>query len=123
VALILVVDDSQMVQKAVKDLLEKKEHRIRMAGTVRTAVNRIRSQKFDLILMDLNLPDARGEEAIRELRLQMKVKTPIIVLSGEIKAETVIALKPFGISGFVIKSDDFERRLDEEVDKSLSYLD
>ena len=49
----------------------------------------------------------------------MKIETPIIVLSGEIKAETVKLLKPLGVSGFVTKSDNFEMKLREEMAKVL----
>ncbi len=92
-ALILVVDDSPMIQKAANALLTKKGHDVRVVGVVKSAFTRIEGESFDLIVMDLNLPDLRGDDAIEIIRKQMKVKVPIIVLSGEIKTEVMLRLK------------------------------
>ncbi len=119
-ALILVVDDSPMIQKVAKALLTKKGHDVRVVGVVKSALTRIKGEPFDLIVMDLNLPDIRGDDAIEMIRKQMKVKVPIIVLSGEIRPDVVLRLQPLGISAFVAKSDEFVFRLSEEVDKVLS---
>ena len=119
-ALILVVDDSPMIQKAAKALLSKKGHDVRVAGVVKSALTRIEGEPLDLIIMDLNLPDLRGDDAIEIIRKQMKVNVSIIVLSGEIKTEVMARLKALGISAFVAKSADFISRLSEEVDKALS---
>ena len=84
------------------------------------SLDRIEGESFDLIVMDLNLPDLRGDDAIEIIRKQMKVTVPVIVLSGEIKTEVMVRLKTLGISGFVAKSDEFLFRLSEEVDKALA---
>ena len=119
-ALILVVDDSPMIQKVAKALLSKKGHDVRVAGVVKSALIRIEGEKFDLIIMDLNLPDLQGDMAIEVIRKQMKVKVPIIVLSGSIEPKVMQRLKPLGISAFVAKSEQFVFRLSEEVDKVLA---
>ena len=108
-----------MVVETVRSILESKDHTVRIARTVKTAVNRVKARNYDLILMDLNLPDARGEQVIGWFRLKMKIDTPIIVLSVEIKAETVRLLKTLGVSGFVTKSENVEMRLREELAKVL----
>ena len=118
-ALILVVDDSPMIQKAAKALLAQKGHDVRVVGVVKSALTRVEGEPLDLIIMDLNLPDLRGEDAIEIIRKQMKNSVPIIVLSGEIKTEVMVRLKTLGISAFVAKSADFLIRLSEEVDKAL----
>ena len=69
----------------VKNLLEKEGHRVEVTGLIKSAIDVLRSNRFDLILMDLNLPDFRGEQAIRLLRRNLQLDTPIVVLSGEIK--------------------------------------
>ena len=119
-ASILLVEDSDMIQKVVDRLLSRKGHDVRIAGSVREAVEGMREGTYDLILMDLNLPDARGEAAVSFLRDVMKVSTPVVVISSEIKVDTVFELQPYGISAFVAKSEDFVARLSEEVDKALS---
>jgi DNA-binding response OmpR family regulator len=118
-ASILLVEDSPLIQEMVRSLLEESGHQVEVAAKIMPAVRLIKSARFDLILMDLNLPDFRGEDAIRGLRHHMKVDTPIIVLSGEIKIDTIVSLRPLGVAGFVAKSDDFEPRLLEELAKVL----
>ena len=119
-ALVLVVDDSPMIQKVAKAVLTKMGHEVRVAGVVKSALTRIEGEPCDLIVMDLNLPDLRGDDAIEIIRKCMKLEVPIIVLSGEIKTEVMLRLKTLGISAFVAKSDEFISRLSEEVDKALS---
>ena len=119
-AVVLVVDDSPMIQKVAKAVLTKMGHEVRVAGVVKSALTRIEGEPCDLIVMDLNLPDLRGDDAIEIIRKRMKLEVPIIVLSGEIKTEVMLRLKTLGISAFVAKSDEFISRLSEEVDKALS---
>ena len=118
-ASILLVEDSPLIQEMVRSLLEESGHQVEVAAKVMPAVRLIKNAHFDLILMDLNLPDFRGEDAIRGLRRHMKVDTPIIVLSAEIKIDTIVSLRPLGVAGFVAKADDFEPRLLEEIAKVL----
>ena len=118
-ALILVVDDSPLVLEMVRDLLEENGHEIRVAQKALEAVLMTKIDRYDLILMDLNLPDIRGESAIRVLRGNHQVKAPIIVLSGAITKDVIASLVRWNVSGYVAKTDDFEERLLEEVGKAL----
>jgi len=77
-------------------------------------------KNLDLILMDLNLPNARGEDAIRVIREKLMDDTPIVVMSGEITVDTVATLSPYGVRGFVAKKSDFPRRLLEKTNKALN---
>ena len=109
-----------MIQKVAKAVLTKMGHEVRIAGVVKSALTRIEGETFDLILMDLNLPDLRGDDAIKIIREQMNVEVPIIVFSGEIKTDVMMKLRPLGISAFVAKGEEFVFRLSEEVDKTLA---
>ena len=74
----------------------------------------------ELILMDLNLPDAMGDDAIRVLRQKLMDDTPIVVISGEITIDTVTTLSPHGVAGFVANESDFPMRLLEATNKTLA---
>ena len=89
-------------------------------GQVKDAVPVMAKKNLDLILMDLNLPDARGEDAIRVIREKLMDDTPIVVMSGEITVDTVATLSRYGVRGFVAKESDFPRRLLEETNKALN---
>ena len=89
------------------------------ADDLAQGVKKLREQKFDLLLVDLNLPEVRGEAGIKLFRQRLKLATPIIVLSGEIKVQTVLDMKPLDVSAFVAKGEDFEEKLIEEVTRIL----
>ena len=119
-ALILIVDDSPLIREMVTSLLKEIGHTVRIAQRSRYAMEMIRADSYDLILMDLNMPGIRGEVTIRTLRQNLRLETPIIVLSGEITKEILLSLKDLDISGFVAKTEDFDVKLLEEVDKALN---
>lgn len=116
---ILLIDDSHMVQEIVSSLLEAEGYQIEVAGDLAHGVKKLRESKFDLILVDLNLPEVRGEAGIKMFRKRLRLTTPIVVLSGEIKAQTVFDMKPLDVSAFVAKGEDFEEKLIEEITRVL----
>jgi len=116
---ILLIDDSHMVQDIVSSLLEAEGYQVEVADDLAQGVKKLREQKFDLLLVDLNLPEVRGEAGIKLFRQRLKLATPIIVLSGEIKVQTVLDMKPLDVSAFVAKGEDFEEKLIEEVTRIL----
>ena len=119
-AAILLVDDSKTVQELVSMALGMQGHQVTTAGDLRHGARKLRTGAYDLILMDLNMPGIRGEAGVRLFRQRLEVSTPIIILSGEITARTILELKPLGVSGFVAKGDDFLRKLIEEVGRALA---
>jgi CheY-like chemotaxis protein len=80
---ILVVDDSATVRKFVAASLNMKGFRVITAGDGIEALEKMPSEKFDLIITDLNMPDMDGYEFIRTLRETPEYQEiPIIVLSS-----------------------------------------
>ena len=80
---ILVVDDSATVRKFVAASLNMKGFRVITAGDGVEALERMPSEKFDLIITDLNMPDMDGYQFIRTVRETPEYqKIPIIVLSS-----------------------------------------
>jgi DNA-binding response OmpR family regulator len=116
---ILLIDDSEVVRKLVIYSLERQGHLVEVASAFRHGLRKLRKTAYDLILMDLNMPEIRGEVGIKLLRERLQLTTPIIILSAEIKVDTVIEMKPLDVSGFVAKGRDFEARLIQEVTRVL----
>jgi CheY-like chemotaxis protein len=80
---ILVVDDSATVRKFVSASLNIKGYKVVAAGDGIEALERMPSEKFDLIITDLNMPDMDGFELIHSIRETQEYKgIPIIVLSS-----------------------------------------
>ncbi len=95
---ILVVDDGRDNQLLIKAFFRKLPFELHMAENGRTALKLFQEQQFDLVLMDLQMPDLDGyaaTAAMRKWEMQhQKMKTPIIALSAfALQAEKDRALK------------------------------
>jgi PAS domain S-box-containing protein len=78
---ILVVEDHEVNQQLFKTILEKLGHRVFLAGDGLEAVEAAGQAEFDLIFMDIQMPNMNGYDATRKLR-EMGVQTPIIAVTA-----------------------------------------
>ena len=109
--LILIIDDEPPIRLLLRTSLVAQNYRIAEAETAREGVVKVRSDRPDLVILDLGLPDEEGTDVIRTLRAFSKV--PIIVLSsrgeerGKIEALDLGAddyvTKPFGMGELVAR--------------------
>lgn len=103
--LLLVIEDEQPIRRFLRATLESQGYRVREAETARDGLLPARTQRPDLILLDLGLPDADGIEVTRKVRAESSV--PIVVLSARgVEQDKIAALdagaddyltKPFGV--------------------------
>ncbi len=80
-AKILVADDDPVMRMTIERLLERGSHTVISAGDGQSAVNRVRSERFDLVILDIFMPGMDGLEAMR-LILKHRPDVPIIMTSG-----------------------------------------
>ena len=103
---ILLAEDNAINQKLAVRLLEKEGHRVVVAGTGRQAVEAFAGQPFDLILMDVQMPEMNGYEAtaaIREAELATGRHIPIIAMTAHaMKGDRERCLEA-GMDGYVSK--------------------
>ncbi|HSJ66280.1 MAG TPA: ATP-binding protein [Anditalea sp.] len=78
---ILVVDDNIMNQKVAEKLLMSWQAEVGLAENGFVALEKLRTQPFDLVLMDLHMPVMDGIEAIREIRA-LRINVPIIAFTA-----------------------------------------
>jgi CheY-like chemotaxis protein len=78
---VLVVEDTPDSLEFVRELLESAGHRVACAATGAEAVRLGRARRFDLILLDLVLPDVDGVEVARRLA---ETKTPVVAMSAHL---------------------------------------
>jgi DNA-binding response OmpR family regulator len=78
---ILVVDDEALFRHLIARNLAARGHLVREAATASEAVHAVLLERPDLMLLDLNLPDASGWDVLRELRTH-DVDVPTMVVSA-----------------------------------------
>lgn len=103
---LLVVEDNPVNQKLTAIILEKAGHEIVLARNGFEAVERFKEQSFDLILMDLQMPEMDGIQAtaiIRQLELDRPHRTPIIALTAHAMAGYEEICLSHGMDGYISK--------------------
>src|ERR1700737_5162110 len=74
---ILVVDDDSQIRRVMRTTLEAQGHEVDETGSGERALDFLRSVKYDLIILDINLPGKTGIKTCREIRVNASV--PIIM--------------------------------------------
>ena len=98
---ILVVDDESRIRAIIKKYAEFEGHRVTEAGDGMEAVSLCRQGEFDLIIMDIMMPELDGFSACREIR---KIsQTPIIMLSARGEEYDRINGFEVGVDDYVVK--------------------
>lgn len=100
---ILMVDDDEALRSTLAEQLElHEEFEITQVGTGQDGINTAKDNHFDLILLDVGLPDTDGREVCRALR-KNGFKMPIIMLTGaDSDAEEILGLES-GANDYVTK--------------------
>ena len=98
---ILVVDDEVRIRSIIKKYAEFEGHNVIEAGDGMEAVYLCRKQNFDIIIMDIMMPELDGFSACREIRKQ--TETPIIMLSARGEEYDKINGFELGIDDYVVK--------------------
>ena len=102
---ILIVDDHDVVRIGFKQILA--EHaRFNVAGeaaSTASALEALRNAKFDVVLLDLSLPDGSGIDVLRRIKAQYP-ETKVLVLSGFSEEQYGINMLRAGAAGFLSKT-------------------
>ena len=108
--LILLVEDDPDVQHAMSRVLTRAGHVVIPALTAATAVTAVTREHPDLMLLDLGLPDARGETVIERLTAA-GVGVPFIVVSSATTVDTKSHMFRLGARDYVTKPFELEELL------------
>ena len=118
---ILIAEDDLLLLKTLGFYLVKKGYEPEMVPDGKDAINKIRENKYDLIVTDINMPFNNGMEIISLVRNELKLTTPILVL-------TAMGLENTELEAFHIGADEFISKpfspqvLGVRIDKMLAGI-
>ncbi len=102
---VLLVEDSPVSQTVLSDMLESLGHRVTLASNGREAISYCQAQHFDLVLMDIQMPEVDGLAATRTIR-EHEGEQPqqlIYALTAHASNQDRVQCEQVGMNGFLVK--------------------
>ena len=115
---VLIVEDDESTCKSLTLVLNKKGYEIKSTGSGSKALKIAKKKFFNLILLDLNLPDVNGLELIEPFK-KIDPDIIVIIVTGQATMENAVQALNKGASGYVTKPLD----LDEVLAKIIECLE
>lgn len=103
---ILVVEDMELNQLLMKTLLDDFGFECDITANGKLAIEKLRTKTYDIILMDLQMPEMDGFEATEYIRNTMKSQIPIIALTADVTTVDVEKCKAVGMNDYMAKPVD-----------------
>ena len=126
---ILVVEDDPSVRTLVKAVLEHNGNSVLTAETAKDGQALATGEKFEMIVLDLGLPDGDGYEVCKYIRDE-GVTTPVLILSGEQETDVKVKClkvgaddyltKPFNTEELLARMEAIQRRTESSGDQTLT---
>lgn len=107
---LLLVEDDPMIGEAVQDLLRAEHYAVDWARDGDAADTALRTQTYDLVLLDLGLPKRDGLAVLRDLRAR-KNRTPVLVATARDAVAQRIEGLDAGADDYVLKPYDLDELL------------
>ncbi len=102
---ILVVDDEVDFAEMIKVRLEANNYDVIVANNGREALERVKKDKPDAVLLDLMMPEIDGLSVLKQIRAE-DAKIPVFVITAFSNEERIKIAAKLNASGFIIKSRD-----------------
>lgn len=104
-AKVLLAEDNRVNQKVISRLLEQIGHEVEVVDNGQAVIDRLADQHFDLVVLDVNMPDMSGQEVVKLLRFlhDPAELPPIVALSADVTPETREECLSLGFSRYLTK--------------------
>jgi two-component system sensor histidine kinase RpfC len=103
---LLVAEDNLTNQQVARRILEAAGHEVVIVGSGQDAVERVQVERFEAVLMDLNMPGMGGIEALKLLRFVEDDLPPVIALTADVTEATIAECKKVGFADYAMKPID-----------------
>src|SRR5690606_7729145 len=120
---ILLVEDDPTTSRSIELMLTHANLNVYCTDLGEEGIDLAKLYDYDLILLDLNLPDMHGHDVLRQLRLA-RIDTPILILSGESDTENKLKGFGFGADDYIVKPfhrDELTARIHAVIRRSKGH--
>src|ERR1700757_1091347 len=99
---VLIVDDESEIRESLETLLQLEGYTVASAASGREGLAQIEERPFDVVLLDLALPDISGMDVLGELRLR-NAQQAVIMVTAYGTVENAVRAMQFGATNFIQK--------------------
>ena len=121
---VLVVEDDDSNAEPIAGIIKAWDHKVEVSGTGKDALEKARRKHFDLVLLDIFLPDCKGHDLIPQLR-DIWPDRGIVTMTGynsrelelEVRQQRILyyMIKPFETKHLKTLLDHISRKRDQQV--------
>ncbi len=112
---ILLIDDDENIREFLGGFLKDLGYEIEEAARLQEALTKLEQRLPDLVLLDVNLPDARGSEGLKKVRA-ISPNLKVLMVTGDADSQLEEETKTLGALGYLTKPF-----LMEEIQKMLEF--
>lgn len=118
---VLLIEDFPVIQNLYGDALNKNGFLVDIVSDGKTALDRVKTSVYDIVLVDLLLPNVNGIEFLEKFA-ERPAETNVIILSDFSDPKTIDQAKKLGVKRFLIKAENTPSQLIEQL-KTLDITD
>jgi diguanylate cyclase (GGDEF)-like protein/PAS domain S-box-containing protein len=105
---LLIVDDNEMNRDMFARRLERKGYVVELAENAKDLLQRVKRDAVDLVLLDIEMPEISGLDALKALReLYSAAELPIIMVTAKTQSEDIVRALDLGANDYLTKPIDF----------------
>ncbi len=105
---VLIVDDNEMNRDMLARRLERKGFSVSVAASAHELMDRIKKDSIDLVLLDIEMPEISGLEALTKIReIYNPIELPIIMVTARNQSEDIVKALNMGANDYLTKPIDF----------------
>jgi len=105
---ILIAEDSSVIQNLTKKILSQQNYQIDTVKNGKEVLDKLAKDHFDLVLMDIHMPQMDGMECAREIR-KSNQQMPILAITGNANNYSIDDFKAAGINDYLPKPLNYDQ--------------
>lgn len=110
---ILVAEDNSVNQEVIREILGRAGHKVTTADDGEDALDKLMEQEFDLVMLDMSMPEISGLDVLKRFRfMDTQATTPVVMLSADALPDTIRACMEAGANDYLTKPIDAESLLE-----------